>query len=602
MCKHSDGTNSKSHADLILTTLKPQLKNVTAEDVASSLYYLHLNTEDDARLLADEQENALSEAPAESNMAREKPLPRKPLSGTARSSIDLNRPGEPHFRRPAVQIPGNFPRKPLPVPARSSLDSRRPESLKNLSHSSQTVASSTTGPELQRKEMASRESRTQPHDRATETVQRKPLGPRPLGSEASIERMPLPGSENHPLNSRPQIQEFAPSKVSSDSVRSDPSIHSDLKTDGPAKSFSFTVIRRDPSSNSQWNIGSVIGEGHSRGMKAMPSSKKPYFDISVHIITPGYTPFRNSQTTSHKDEQPQLHDRQAAVDESGTATSDWGFDRKVCMEGTSFFERPSKQHKRSQSDFSNTLPGTRGKSAAFLSGVRSSDSNADTRDSSSKGYVFLSPWGGRCKFTTGGGGRSLRCKHTLPDSLSSSNAVFESSGSAIVSELRFNLPHYAVFKAHTASKNPEVGSVESGRFSIPKFGHIRNKLSQASRPPLPPRPHPTSYAAMYPSDDEEPPPLPPRAYADDQRVAGSSDEQEHTPISFRSHPGYTPTSPSEDDDERLDLSIGREKAGGGNRGKRAKLGKLIIHDEGFKMLDLVVAANMGVWWSVFDNP
>jgi hypothetical protein len=26
---------------------------------------------------------------------------------------------------------------------------------------------------------------------------------------------------------------------------------------------------------------------------------------------------------------------------------------------------------------------------------------------------------------------------------------------------------------------------------------------------------------------------------------------------------------------------------------------LIIHDEGFKMLDLVVAANMGIWWSVW---
>src|SRR3954470_1957112 len=42
-------------ADLILTPLKPQPKNVTAEDVASSLYYIHLNTEEDARLLAEDQ-------------------------------------------------------------------------------------------------------------------------------------------------------------------------------------------------------------------------------------------------------------------------------------------------------------------------------------------------------------------------------------------------------------------------------------------------------------------------------------------------------------------------------------------------------------------
>jgi hypothetical protein len=98
---------------------------------------------------------------------------------------------------------------------------------------------------------------------------------------------------------------------------------------------------------------------------------------------------------------------------------------------------------------------------------------------------------------------------------------------------------------------------------------------------------------MYTSDDEEPPPLPDMAYAD------SNDEQDRPPISVRSH--NASSSPSGEDDERLDLSIGREEAGGGNRGKRAKLGKLIIYDEGFKMLDLVVAANMGIWWSIFDN-
>lgn len=48
--------------------------------------------------------------------------------------------------------------------------------------------------------------------------------------------------------------------------------------------------------------------------------------------------------------------------------------------------------------------------------------------------------------------------------------------------------------------------------------------------------------------------------------------------------------------DRIDLSLAREKAGGGMRGNSAKLGKLIIEDEGIKMLDLVVAACMAVWW------
>ena len=50
------------------------------------------------------------------------------------------------------------------------------------------------------------------------------------------------------------------------------------------------------------------------------------------------------------------------------------------------------------------------------------------------------------------------------------------------------------------------------------------------------------------------------------------------------------------DEDRLDFSLARENAGGGLRGKSAKLGKLIIEDEGIKMLDLVVAACMAVWW------
>jgi hypothetical protein len=56
-----------------------------------------------------------------------------------------------------------------------------------------------------------------------------------------------------------------------------------------------------------------------------------------------------------------------------------------------------------------------------------------------------------------------------------------------------------------------------------------------------------------------------------------------------------------DADHRLDLSLGRERAGGGATGKKAKLGKLIVEGDGLQMLDLVVAANMAVWWSVYER-
>lgn len=53
--------------------------------------------------------------------------------------------------------------------------------------------------------------------------------------------------------------------------------------------------------------------------------------------------------------------------------------------------------------------------------------------------------------------------------------------------------------------------------------------------------------------------------------------------------------------DRLDLSLGQEFAGGGFGGKQAKLGKLIIEDEGLKMLDLLVAANMALWWRAYEK-
>lgn len=55
------------------------------------------------------------------------------------------------------------------------------------------------------------------------------------------------------------------------------------------------------------------------------------------------------------------------------------------------------------------------------------------------------------------------------------------------------------------------------------------------------------------------------------------------------------------EEDRLDLSLGQELAGGGFAGKRAKLGKLIVEAEGCKMLDLLVAANMAVWWRAWDK-
>lgn len=56
-----------------------------------------------------------------------------------------------------------------------------------------------------------------------------------------------------------------------------------------------------------------------------------------------------------------------------------------------------------------------------------------------------------------------------------------------------------------------------------------------------------------------------------------------------------------DEHGNIDLSLGKERAGGGFQGKQAKLGKLIIDDEGVKMLDLIVAANLALWWRAYER-
>lgn len=54
-------------------------------------------------------------------------------------------------------------------------------------------------------------------------------------------------------------------------------------------------------------------------------------------------------------------------------------------------------------------------------------------------------------------------------------------------------------------------------------------------------------------------------------------------------------------DGSVDYSLGRERAGGGFGGRQPKLGKLIVHAAGQEMLDLVVAANMALWWRAYER-
>jgi hypothetical protein len=532
---------------------------VTAEDVASSFYYLHLNTEDDAQLLDKTQEIILEED--EPDEVVHEPLPRKPLPETAKSSLNANRQSQIAHPEGSVFVDSNT--VPPPLPERKPL----------------LVDSTTQVPNQ------------------LERIQRKPLGPRPFLPE-STDRKPVPGEDGQAVSSNPH------DAISTDDVASSkPKAHHLEKVEArkeTEEAFSITIIRRDPSSGAQWNVGTVVGEEETPSSPL--HSRKPYFDISVLLATPGYGQFRHSQFTQHHNGINGIGKNSAGPELSSAANHSSvkphhqpavgsGFVREICMEGSSFWAR-TRQHGRAQSDIPGTRSITGGPNHNFAAGAQELShphGSQDPSDSEPRGYVFTSPWGGRCKFATTSGGRSLHCRHTLPGPISATSGGEFGQDAASVSELRSTAP----------SNSAKKLVIESRRLSKQKLGHIRNKLSpdKTARPPLPPRVHPASYAALYPSDEEGGPPLlPPRPQSGAYAVESSDDGGETHATAVGEQPdSWWPT----EEESRLDLSIGQEKAGGGNRGKRAKLGKLIIYDEGFKMLDLIVAANMGVWWSVW---
>ena len=551
------------------------------------MFYLHLNTENDAQLLAKE-DNAAKEAEPNPAKLLQKSLPRKPLSETSRSSLDARRQSYSDNVDGAEVEASRSPAFSTAIPVRKPLTSE-----------------------------TSSHAFIQADSRSKDPIQRKPLGPRPLLSD-TIGRKPLHGEGSRSLVSTPLTN--AASSTDVRHSRESFSEYENCKTIKATKSFTITIIRRDPSSGAQWNVGSIVG-GTRDPETSRSHSKKTYSDILIALTTPGYGQFRTVQMSQLSAESssgfpvgPPVSNSPPVVNDGRCHSypgSDLGFVREVHMEGSSFWGLSSKPHKRALSDSPYpTRETSTGSNRPDSPELRFSNSESPS-DSGTKGYVFTSPWGGRCKFSTGGSGRILRCKHTLPAAVSTKKtrgSGLPNGESRLVSELRFNLPSSTLFGLSNSPNLGKAQAPETVRFNIPRFGHIRNKLSpdKIIRPSLPPRPHlphPTSYAALYPSDDdhEELPQLPPRP-SPTLYVTESSEGEESPAVQGRQNQfPQSPKSPSEEDEDRLDLSIGQEKAGGGNRGKRAKLGKLIILDEGLKMLDLIVAANMGVWWSVWES-
>lgn len=330
--------------------------------------------------------------------------------------------------------------------------------------------------------------------------------------------------------------------------------------------FVITLVRRDPSHGSQWNVATI-------STPRMDSSA-----IDIEISTPGYSKFATHNeplSLASLGANLPLNIRDVASNFRPSQTE----------ANTQPAKNPSKPRKfhrelrvsRQQQQQQPAPPQDSSRSSLDMFSRHSIDSAIGTAAMYGTGnsklksgyYSFMSPWNGVCTFSASLNGQSLKCKHMIPGPASSDTPA------VTVAELRFNTPFQI-----TTSMMPNLSTSRDG--SDGRENSTSSKRHTLTTLLLNPntytRPRSRSGASMISNPSRR------------QSSSSGNDDSEESRPARRS---------MDRDEDRLDLSLAREYAGGGMRGDEAKLGKLIIEDEGIKMLDLVVAASMAVWWRAY---
>jgi len=218
----------------------------------------------------------------------------------------------------------------------------------------------------------------------------------------------------------------------------------------------LTLIRRDPSTGAQWNVARIkdplVEDISSESLSAQENprfrTKVAGTPMYIDVETPGYSKFLN-------------YDRsQLDMSTNGTFTSGGSeeadsaarglFSRRLWMDGSRFAD--------------HTYTKSRPPLEAFSAGARSSmhltSHTAPFVDRRARSYAYKSPWGGKCEFSTGTAGKSLKCRHHIDNTASHNETV------ADISELRFNLP------TKTSSSSMDLGA-SAKRSSY--YGHKHSK-------------------------------------------------------------------------------------------------------------------------------
>ncbi|KAI4126466.1 MAG: hypothetical protein LQ347_004958 [Umbilicaria vellea] len=558
------------YADVFLTTMKPLQKVVTAQDVQSSLYYLHVDDPADDDLRAATYLSHGTEEPSDQMayplLGQKSPeaVIRKPLlpesSRTRTHQLELPPEAYPNLQSTSQgpQPHNQVGRKPV-----NSVSSRRTEFLLS---SSVAPSGGLLGPRPFHQRLHSADSAA--HNSAADHGN--------LGSRRWSEQPPAlpcrPELRRKEIRSEQRIRGWANKSTQSDlgientleqshwrslgkltgqGYRNDGAGNNIDHTPSRKRDLSITLIRRDPGSGGQWNIGKILTGSSSQddGSRECCDSKPTALSghanstINIEFTIPGYQKFTIANATDRSDSAKENRTDKEPAPPELRIQQDRVFRRELWTRSSAsdcHSERsspPADSDARRRSDPFRPSFGLRRASSANGENNKRRVS-PDSRPPSIKDYTFQSPWNGLCEFTSGIAGRSLKCKHTLPNNSNPSAAVPQS---ATVSELRFNLPSSTIFRSKNSGSEASAKTATLKRSSVFSKHHTRTD---------------------------------------------SADGDEHN---------------AGDEADRMDLSLGQEYAGGGFGGKAAKLGKLIVEDEGLKMLDLLVAANMGVWWRVWER-
>ncbi|KAK3902328.1 oxidoreductase-like protein [Staphylotrichum tortipilum] len=546
--------------DIILSTFRPQKKNVTGEDITNSLYYVHLDSPEDGLLAASQHRETVA-SPRSSGESARSVIPRKPLPSSAKVAVlesNATTSDVPHalpaLQGPAFQVPSSDSLAPSPAAGNGNANS----APRNLA-----PPPSSDPPPREDAVEGYRENPMFRKRRSGGAPERKSVGPPPAGAP-----VPDPWAQERPLTPT-QPGRLAPHSPSGQAIRvTSPTfpLNPD-KTPSPGQhghrpssmTFSLAVCNVGKVTSFQTNVPTPETANPSLDPENMGGLLANAQKVGIRIDTSGYAKYRDMP--SKADSFAQLAAQGSAAgpgaDRRSSLKPPWrpaeeGFSRQVKA-----FQR--KDRPGSPVHGSGTSPENPAVPRPFhmRQGSASTIGSVDSADGSHSPPLITQPGPGlkpKGYFRTSSNGRSLKLRHVLDaasakidprevaQNIRDAQAMGRSRGDELssallgakpVSELRFSLPNVSVHRP-----SDRDGAAKGGRWDANHLsGHFNKLLHYRGR-----------------SSDE-----------------GSDDDDYY----------------GEDDaNAPMDLSLGREHAGGGTRGKRAKLGKLIIHDEGLKMLDL----------------